>query len=182
MFIVGIITAIATLSVGVATRDQGTEREIQRLQDLLALARDEAVLQARELGLTFSRGGYAFSTFDVAAAAWVPLEAAAGPLAEQRRFPAEAMLDLAVDGRLIRVPDELPARENQVRVAAGPATEATRITNRATADESANPQVLILSSGDVSPFELRLRPAIGRSGVTLRVAADGTAERMADER
>lgn len=182
MFIVGIITAIATLSVGVATRDQGTEGEIQRVQDLLTLARDEAVLQAREIGLTFFRGGYAFSSYDVATAAWVPLEAAAGPLAEQRRFPPETVLDLAVDGRAIRVPEELPARKTPDPIAAGLTTETVKPINPTAADRSANPQVLILSSGDVTPFELRLRPAIGRSGVTLRVAEDGSAERIADER
>ena len=38
MFIVGIIAAMATLSVGVATSGKGTEKEIDRIEDLLNLA------------------------------------------------------------------------------------------------------------------------------------------------
>jgi hypothetical protein len=40
----------------------------------------------------------------------------------------------------------------------------------------------MLSSGDITPFTLRLRPAVGSPGISLRVAENGGAEQIRDER
>lgn len=175
LFIIGIVTAMATLSVGVGSRDQTLEREVRRLEDLLELARDEAVLQGQEYGLTFFDAGYAFSTYDWAAGAWQPVESG-GPLTE-RQLAAETVIDLSVEGRQIRLADELPPP--------APAKPASRdgqsdAKGRAT-EKPAEPHVLILSSGDITPFELRLRPATGLAAVTLRAADDGQVEHVTDE-
>lgn len=178
LFIIGIVTAMATLSVGVGSRDQTLEREVRRLEDLLELARDEAVLQGQEYGLTFFDAGYAFSTYDWAAATWQPV-AAGGPLTE-RRLAAETVIDLSVEGRKISLTDELPAMSRPTKTSsAGPhkATEKDR-----SSEKSPQPHVLILSSGDITPFELRLRPATGLAAVTLRAAEDGLIEQRTDDR
>ena len=44
------------------------------------------------------------------------------------------------------------------------------------------PQVFILSSGDVTPFELRVRPDVGEKGISLEVAANGTVKTTRDNR
>jgi general secretion pathway protein H len=177
MFIVGIIAAMATLSVGVATSDKGIEKELERIEDLLALASDEAVLEGREYGLTFYAREYQFSAYDPAADRWTPLEPGSEPLSP-RRFPEDAVVDLEIEDRLLKLREERPPPPPD-------ATAEKRSVPRRTDDrgreQDEEPQVLILSSGDITPFELRLRPAIGSPGITLRVAENGDVDQVHDE-
>lgn len=181
MFIIGIIAAMATLSVGVATSEKGAEKELQRIEDLLALASEEAVLQGREFGLTFYAKEYVFSTYDPEQARWVPLESDAEPFGP-RRFPPETLVELEIEDRLVRIPDERPAPADEKEMddedASGPAlTGGGLLSGR----ERDRPQVFILSSGDITPFELHLRPAIGQAGISMTVAENGTVKQVRDE-
>lgn len=185
MFIVGIIAAMATLSVGVATSEKGTEKEIERIEDLLALASEQAVLQGREFGITFYQKGYEFSTYDIDAARWTPLgEDRSGPFSP-RPFPPDAVVDLEMEDRLVALAEQKPER-------APPAKDRKADKEKQKEDERRRkiigardpnlPQIFILSSGDVTPFELRLRPSIGNKGITLKVADNGKVEKVRDER
>lgn len=177
MFIVGIIAAMATLSVGVATSDKSVEKEIERIEDLLALASDEAVLEGREYGLTIYAREYQFSAYDPAAARWTPLEPGDEPLTP-RRFPDDAVVDLEVEDRLMRLKEERPPRAPDATVAK---RSRPRRSDDGSREQDEEPQVFILSSGDVTPFALRLRPAIGSPGITLRVSENGDVEKVRDE-
>jgi general secretion pathway protein H len=179
MFIIGVIATMATLSIGVATSEKGTEKEIERIEDLLALASEEAVVQGRELGLTFYRREYEFSTYDVEQARWLPLEESGGVF-EPRAFPPDAVVDLELEDRLVALADERPKRRPPSDDAKEAAAAKAREAVLGSPDENL-PQVFILSSGDITPFELRLRPQIGEPGVTLKVAADGSVTRTRDE-
>ena len=65
VFIIGIMAAMFTLSVGVAGgTDRELRREAERLETLLALALEDASFQSRELGLRLYPGRYEFSVFD----------------------------------------------------------------------------------------------------------------------
>lgn len=180
MFIVGIMAAMATLSVGVATSEKGTEKEIERLEDLLALASEEAVLQGRELGITFYRREYEFSAYDPARAEWLPMAEDGGPLAP-RKFPPETIVDLELEDRLVALADEKPKRAPESKSDEEKADDERRRQVLGRRNEQL-PQVFILSSGDITPFELRLRPAIGSPGITLKVADNGAVETVRDER
>ncbi|MFO1355602.1 MAG: type II secretion system minor pseudopilin GspH [Gammaproteobacteria bacterium] len=173
--IIGIIAAIATLSVGVTSRDQGTTREIQRIGDLLALAGEQAVLQGREYGLSFHAHGYAFSTYDYGAGRWVPLEGEP-PLAT-RSLPPDTVVELYIDGRQVALAARPPAAATSKTRVASPTGKTAREGSR----DQAMPQVFIMSSGDVTPFELHLRPGIGQPGITLRVADNGATKQVPDE-
>jgi general secretion pathway protein H len=177
LFIIGVIAAMATLSIGVATSEKGTEKEIERIEDLLKLASEEAVVQGREFGLTFYRREYEFTTYDVAEARWMPLEESGG-IFEARAFPPDAVVDLELEDRLVALADERPERRPEDKPKDADAKARNAVLGRP--DENL-PQVFILSSGDITPFELRLRPQIGEPGVTLTVAADGTVTRSRDE-
>lgn len=175
IFIIGIIAAMATLSVGTATASRGVEKEAERIGDLVALAAEEAVLQGREFGLTFYRSEYEFSTYDVEQARWVPLAGSAGPLAG-RRLPPEAEIEVEIEGRQVALAAQKPPPpepqdddDGEVEPERG-----------AGVDDNA-PQVFIFSSGDVTPFSVRLRPGIGQPGVTLVVAESGAVEQKRDD-
>lgn len=176
MFIVGIVAAMATLSLGVATRDRSVDAEAERIEDLLRLASEEAVLQAREFGLTFSEQGYTFSHYDAAAARWQSLGDRDGPFAA-RKFVTGTLVDLGIDGRLIALDTPQPEPAVSIKKTDPGEESSAKSANR----KNAEPHVLILSSGEITPFQLYLRPDIGQPGVTISVAADGRVERVPDE-
>ena len=160
---------------------KGAEKEIGRIQDLLALASEEAVLQGREFGLTFYAKEYQFSSYDPADRRWKPLGDDADPFTP-RQFPPETIVDLEIEGRIVRLAAEMPvvkvvekqadekASDRNHRIC--PCLRRTRIV----------PQVFMLSSGDITPFTLRLRPSIGSPGISLHVAENGTVTQIRDER
>lgn len=180
--IIGIIATIATLAVGVAGRDQGIGKEIRRLQDLLALVGEQAVLQGREYGLTFYAHEYGFSAYDYRAGRWEPV--LDDPVLAPRKLPADAVVDLYIDGRQVHVAAQPPQerRDQDVGQPPGDKGGGTERTSRPKAGrDTLMPQVFIMSSGDVTPFEVHLRPEIGKPGITLQVADNGEARLVTDE-
>jgi general secretion pathway protein H len=177
MFIIGIIAAMATLSLGTATSQKGAEKELDRIEDLLKLASDESVLQGREFGLTFYETEYVFSSFDPGADRWVPIGSSESEVFGPRRFPPETVVELEIEDRLVRIEREPPAVPEEKKKRAEPQAEAPKIGER----ERTLPQVFILSSGDITSFDLHLKPAIGEPGVSLSVAENGEVKRIRDE-
>lgn len=188
MFIVGIIAAMATLSIGTATKGKGTEKELERIEDLLALASEEAVLRGREFGVTFYRREYEFSTYDVVEGSWIPLGRDSGPF-NARAFPPDAIVDLEIEDRLIALAEKRPERkiesadkdEDKAKKKKKAEEDRRRAAVLGRKDDNV-PQVFILSSGDITPFELRVRPEIGSPGISLVVADNGKMETVRDER
>jgi len=176
IFIVGIIAAMATLSVGTATRDQGLQREIERVADLVRLASEEAVMQNREFGLTIYRREYEFSRFDATEREWIPLGNDSGPLAS-RSFPPDTEVELEIDGRRVALDAEIPERKPRPEQD-GVRSAADRLANLTGTDDNSRPQILILSSGDVTPFAVRLAPESGGDGSTIRVSETGAIEKI----
>lgn len=127
--IIGIVISFATLAVG--RGDASLRREAERLQALLTLAGERALLESRELGLSLADDGYTF--LSLREGRWSPL-GDDGPL-RPRRLPEGAAVDLFVEA--------LP-----VELATGEEEETTLL-----------PQLLILSSGERTPFSLTLSMA-----------------------
>lgn len=127
--IVGVLASFAVLSIGSRALDDRLDTEARRLQELIALAADEAVLQGAELGFIHTPDGYAFLALKDGQ--WLPLEDA-GAL-RGRALAEPFYLELRVEGRPVKpVPAEVPAEELK-------------------------PQVLLLSSGETTEFSLDVR-------------------------
>lgn len=137
MLIAGILTAAVLLSVRGGGEERLAREEIRRLDRLVALASDEAVFRLLELGLEFHREGYRFLVWT--GEAWAPLPEP-GPL-RAHRWPEALTGSLTVEAK----PTPLHA---------------------SFAAEEPVPQVVFLSSGEVSAFQLEL------------VAANGLGERL----
>ncbi len=127
--IIGVMATFALLSIGRRSVDDRLAIEARRLQELFALAADEAVLQGVELGFVQTPEGYEFLVLKDGR--WQPIEGA-GPL-RARALAEPFYLRLQVDGR--------------------PATPVR------TGDPKAElqPQVMLLSSGDATEFTLDLK-------------------------
>ena len=175
VFIVGILASMFTLSVGVTSGDPPVEREVDRLEAVLQIASEEAILKGREIGIRFYRDSYEFATYfekfieydDVDTdsqdgddakirSEWTVLrdDDVLGP----RVLPEDVVLELEIDGRSVildrdgmEIDDKEPEKEYQ-------------------------PQVFIFSSGEISPFIVELRQQFQSNGAMIEVTADGKVE------
>ena len=62
--IIGIVSSVALLSLGLLGDDRELQTEARRLISLVEVAQDEAVMQGRELGLEFMAHSYRFVEYD----------------------------------------------------------------------------------------------------------------------
>lgn len=130
--------------------EQRLRREADALATLLNVAADEAVMRGVELGLAIDTEGYRFVYFDVEKKQWLAVaERALGPHA----FPDALSVSIELDG-------EQWGEQ---------ALERIRALAERGENERLRPAVLLLSSGEVTPFTLTL--GIGES--TMVVRGDG---------
>jgi general secretion pathway protein H len=136
VIIIGIMIAVATLSTSLLGRDRESEEQARRLWAVLRQAREESELQSLDTGLFLSATGYEFMRYDTRRTLWVPVQNdklfATRELPEGLRF--RAWLD---------------SREVILKPAPVDRTDAGE-------DKKNPPQVMVLSSGEIMPFEVRL--------------------------
>ncbi len=148
MVIIGVVAAGALLSLGVLGRDdRELERERDRLEALIGVARDDAALQGREFGLRIVIGGYEFVSFEPRRALWESITDD-GSL-RKREFPEGLEVALRVDGRPVVLPK----------------SDANDHT----------PQIMLFSSGELNAFELTVARVGGADGFRVAPAASGDA-------
>lgn len=136
LVLIGIVVSFATLAIG-DDRERLVQDEVRRIAALLETAGEEAVLQGRELGLQISQRGYRFMFLapqEDGPAQWLVLER--DRLLRPRDFHPETAPQLLLEG--------LPQ----------PLTESF--------PERGAPQLFLLSSGERTPFVLRLTADNGR--------------------
>jgi general secretion pathway protein H len=136
LVVVAIMVSMAMLSFGVLGRDRQSEEESRRFWVVLQQAREEAELQAEDLGIFISADSYEYLRFEPRREEWQLIEG--DELFAQRRLPEGLRFRLRVDSREIVMKPDLP--------------------NRGDKDENEKwpPQVMVLSSGEVMPFELEV--------------------------
>jgi general secretion pathway protein H len=148
--IIGVIVASATLSIGVLGRDRESEDEARRVWALAQQAREEAELQGQELGVYVYATGYEFLRYDARRERWRLVEY--DELYRARELPEGLRYRLWVDNREVVLklqPPERPEPEEKE-------DDEKEEQDEREASKNLPPQILILSSGEVAPFELRL--------------------------
>ena len=135
--IIAIVVSLAGLRLSARAVDERLATEAERLQVLLRLAADEAVVQGEEIGLLVAADGYAF--YHLEQNRWVAYEV--GPLRE-RELPEGMSLNLSQveDAEEVRLPMPDDAGNSGDKK-----------------QKQAAPQILLLSSGELTPFVLQLR-------------------------
>lgn len=146
VIVLGVIVSAATLSIGVLGRDRESQDQMERIWAILKQAREEAELQGLDLGMFVSATGYEFLRHDGREKRWLPIED--DRLFAPRELPEGLRFRMWVETR------EIVLKPTAV--------------DRSDKDEDAKwlPQIFILSSGEVMPFELHVerdsQPAIWR--------------------
>lgn len=140
--ILGSLVGLAMLSMGSSSSSREVRDEAQRLATLIGLMADEAVLDSREYGLLISRDGYRVMHYDEADARW--RDAGDG---EAHQAPEWIRLELELDGAPLKLIAPVKREDDPI----GLSDERDRERRRA---PRVQPQLLILSSGELSPFTL----------------------------
>nr|WP_167492553.1 type II secretion system minor pseudopilin GspH [Pseudomonas leptonychotis] len=145
LVILGSLIGIAVLSVGIAGPGRELHNEAERLAGLIGVLAEEAVLDNQEYGLLLSREAYQVLRYDSTKQAWQALSN------KPHQLPAWAQLSVELEGTAL----ELPAAEGE---------EPSKTT--------LVPQLLLLSSGEISPFRLLLGERRA-DGLRLQLVSDG---------
>ena len=146
VIVIGVIVSAATLSINVLGRDRESQENMERLWAVLRQSREETELQGLDIGLFIHASGYEFLRFNAREQRWISIESDA--LFAPRELPEGLRFRLWMETR-------------EIVLKPGPVDRSDKIQ-----DEKWLPQVFVLSSGDIMPFELQVerdsQPAIWR--------------------
>ena len=145
--ILGIVASVVVIGFTGADRQRGLIREAKRLALVVEMARDESVLSGLEYGLDILEDGYQFLVYDVDRERWTTLSES--PYGAHEIMQGVA-LDLVIDDFAL----------DPARFMGGDGDEA-------------KPEVVILSSGELTPFSMQFVP--GWDGPHWVVSSDGLA-------
>ena len=159
LVIIGIVSSFAVLSTGLTNHDKPLGKESQRLLALMHMASEESVLKTEELGLTVGNDGYHFMRYRQNA--WQPLE---DDLFRERSLPDNLTLNLVLEGRPIVL--DAPSQTDSKATAKSDMKDAK--------NKPKPPQILFLSSGEVSPFTITLSEHPGTAQSVIKSVGDGS--------
>jgi general secretion pathway protein H len=159
LLVVVVIIGVLAGSLVFSARDitgnvRRLEQEAFRLRGLIGLLREEALLQTRDYGIVFAESGYRFYVFDYTQFAWVP------PANEQlfvdHAVPEGISVELRLEGRDLTLEEDFDVAAEE--------------------DAAAEPQVLILATGELTPFTAGFYTDFNGGRFLLTAAIDGTLE------
>ena len=152
VFIIGIMVTMGVMSVrGVSVEEQMAE-EVKRMDALLQLAQEEAILRSQEIGVHLDTDNYSFLLLD--GREWRAIED--DKLFRKREMPEGVRLSLTI--------------EEYITFAVNNDSET-----------SLTPQILLLSSGEITPFSLEFTAEDSGARITLKATIQGQFERGQEE-
>ena len=150
--IIGIFAGAAVLSLGIVGNDREIEREVFRLRTLLDLLSEEAVLQNRDYGVQFSETGYRFYIYDNETFLW--FEPANDRFLSERALEYPINLGLTLEDREITL--DITFEDDEV--------------------DEPEPQVIVLASGEMTPFDVSFYRELNGGQFHLSAEINGTLE------
>lgn len=167
LVIVGIIVAAALLSLGTLGDDRNLQTEARRLSTLLQMATDDATIQGRDFGIEVMTAGYRFVEHDPLLNQW--FEVIDDELMRERKLEEGTEFELVIEEHRVLLEDEAQDTEKE-----------EDDDDRDLTDDYL-PHILILSSGDASPFELHIVRSRDRAEVLVTMSAAGELKIVDDD-
>ncbi len=164
--LIGIIVAFALISSNLLRSDRNVQDQVYKLASIMAALSEESQMQGREFGLEITRTGYRFVEFDPLAEVWA--ETIGDDLLQAQSLEEDVVFELIIEDRQIALEDE-PID-----------LEIADDDKRDTVDDYL-PHIWILSSGDISPFQLNVVRATDNATAGLKVEIGGIIEVIQDE-
>ena len=135
--ILGVITSISIFAINSAGRNDDLTIDARRLTSLIELSREEAIMQSRDYGIELLEDGYQFLEYIPTLESWKITTN--DNLFRERKFSPNIQYDLFIENNAIEI--------NQKQI---------DLNNIDELNLERVPHILILSSGDLNPFSLRL--------------------------
>lgn len=148
--IIGLMIGVVNLSSGL-NRQVDVEEEIERLAALIDLAAQESVFKSAEIAVEFEESSYRFLT--LVENEWLPIEA--DRILRERQLPAGLEIELFIEGE---------------------EKEVFRIEADDSDKKKIPPRIFLLSSGELTPFEVSLKSSDGDTLYTLTGQINGQLE------
>lgn len=135
--IIGIFAGVVVLSMNTLGPDREIQSEVDRLRSMVGLLHEESLMQSRDYGIMFTATGYRFYLYNYQQLEWVEVQG--DKLLAEHTLKPQLGLELVLDGREVALAPDFDSQDV----------------------ETPEPQIMLLSSGEVTPFTLEL----SRSGV-----------------
>jgi len=167
--IIGIFLGVAMLSTDLVNFDRKMEREMGRLDTLLRFASEEGLMESHDFGVEFFTDGYRFFVLDQNAGSWRAL--ADDDVLGVRQLDSDMMFELRIEDRIV----DLEALSD---IQASAMQDSSDAENADPGIAQPTPQVVIFSSGELTPFDLEVvrESEMTEPGFTLHVEFDGKSE------
>ncbi len=147
--IIAFVTAMAILAVGTTGRDSQLDEETRRIEGLIGLLHERALLEGRDFGLRIEPAAYEFVVYDPNRDRWLTLDQETE--FRHRELPKGVSFQLQLDSQIVVIKP---------------------IDRTLSSDAPApGPQVAIAASGEGTPFRLTLL----REGTSAKASVDGDA-------
>jgi general secretion pathway protein H len=147
--IMAIAVSLAVLSVGVTGRDSQLDEESRRIEGLVGLLHERALLEGRDFGLRIEPAAYEFVVYEPRRDRWTTLDQEHE--FRHRNLPKGLSFQLQLDSQIVVIK---PIDRNLASDVAPP-----------------GPQIAIAASGEGTPFRLTLL----RDGTQAKASVDGDA-------
>jgi len=139
--IVAVLATIAIIKIPhLGGGGRQLDEEMRRFTALVDLAGEEATLQGRDLGLHIDDDRYTFYVFDADQQTWQTLPEEL----RERVLPEGIRLVLVLEGRAVTLKSDAAKDDDD------------KDTSDTNADLGPVPQILVLSSGELTPFQLTM--------------------------
>jgi general secretion pathway protein H len=149
--IMAVVISMAVLSIGVTGRDSQLDEESRRIEGLIDLLHERAVLEGRDFGILIEPAGYEFLVYDTARSRWRAFNDEHE--FRHRALPKGVTFQLEMDSQVVVLK---PIERKGASDEAPPA-----------------PQVAIAASGEGTPFRLTLMRAATRARASVAGSALG---------
>jgi len=147
--IMAVVVSLAVLSIGTTGRDTQLDEESRRIEGLVGLLHERALLEGRDFGLRIEPAAYEFVVYDSRRDRWMTFDQEHE--FRHRDLPKGVSFQLELDSHVVVIK---PLDRNLTGDSAPPA-----------------PQLAIAASGEGTPFRLTLL----RDGTASRASVDGDA-------
>jgi len=146
--VIAIVVSLAVLSIHVTGRDSQLDEESRRIEGLVSLLHERALLEGRDFGLRIEPSAYEFVVYEPDRDRWMALDQEHE--FRHRELPKGLSFQLELDSQVVVIKP---------------------IDRSLTGEPPPGPQVAIAASGEGTPFRLTLL----RDGTAAKASVDGDA-------
>ena len=167
--IIGIISAIVVLGLGNFSDDRELRNDARRMTALIEMTLDEATLQGRDFGLELMQSGYRFVEYDPLTEQW--FEVIGDDLMRPRSLAEDTEFNLFLEDKRVLLKVDAADMEKSD----------DDDDNDGNLGDDYLPHILVLSSGDITPFVLEIFRNSDRTSIQLSASPAGELKVGANE-